>query len=275
MSESLTVISISNKSFEFNLNKLSPKKIILVHDCKHLVNIDSKILKSRKVINLVTGKNIGSYSSRNKALECVDQDDLVLMIDDDVTIDSFPLNKKLKKDTLYVPNIRVIGECNTLLQLWYKYNAFDQKKFIKRYKFAPTICWFFKFKKISFADAIFTGGDMQASKQFKELLLLSDFRISTKIRTDIQIKLKFNRQASGHVKKTNFIELLAYIFKNIFIGNGLKFSLVKKYKFKYVLSCYLAGYLKSFYFIKHYTMIRLFPNIDHQKNENSKEIKSG
>lgn len=247
MQKKVNVVSITSNKFKFDLKKVPCKKVVLIGDGSEPIldcnyHADETIIFANKKVS-------GSYFSRNVGLELLNNDeDFILLIDDDVVVDVFPDVDKLERDVLYVPNIITQGEAKTYLEKWYKINAFDQKTFVEKEKFAPTITWLFNKKDVRFDSLQFTGNDVTTSKLFKKIELLDDFRIITKLRTDNKIKMKFMRQATGHIQKLSFLKWIAYMIKNFLLGNGLhnlKQAKAEGFtKFEYFLSCYVAGFYK-------------------------------
>lgn len=181
----------------------------------------------------------GSYRARNKALEFVQYGEVVLLIDDDVSISGFK-EICLDENVLYVPKIGVDGIPQTSLERWYVRYAFDQSKFVSQEKFAPTITWLFIYNGVSFNDNLQSGGDIEASRFFDRLFLIDDFVINTSLRKNDAILIKFRRQILGLSMRKGRIWLLIYMFKLMLIGTGGNSSSLAEIYLKYY-----AGYHKA------------------------------
>lgn len=234
---------------------MSIKNVFVCFDGPHQVaHLEQLKREGSTFVLSVSNGTLGSYKTRAKALS-FSTSDYILMLDDDVQIVSPP--KVLPKNgELVVPLISVAGQANTLLEFWYKRNAFNQRVFVEKYRFAPTICWLVNAHDKEeiihqFNRAPLSGGDVKVSGSFK-IIIDQDFHIETNLRTEPAIRRKLKRQAFGHAllqMEKNPSTWRMYFFlkiaKNLLLGNGeiiLDRSWVQNLKARHV-----AGFWKAVY----------------------------
>ena len=270
----MILISITGAGFTFAIDAIKPliSRAILVFD-NTPIRYEHLALSCEMILH-GNDQTMGSYYSRNLALRNTCEGDVILMIDDDVKIVELP-NRVPPKGTLYVPHVVVSGIPKTALELWYKYNAFNQKKFIKT-GFAPTICWLF-IRDSSyevFDGSKLASGDILASRHFEKITLLDSFKIETKLRNDQKIRKKLERQTIGNQllgpdKKSRMLRII----KNIFFGNGLSTLPQCSNKIRYIYACYRAGWLKAFFSVRYFfktepELKNILINVNKREREN-------
>jgi hypothetical protein len=208
-------------------------------DIKTVVVVDggcSNKVSMNNGVSVIETVNIkGSYICRNIGASSVKDCSHYFFVDDGVDV-NFSGVIGLDENNIVSGLVSFNREVTDSYEEWYKINAFDNERFLNKFKFLPTIFLIVPkiiFDKIGgFDERLKSSGDVdfcQRAKVHTNILLSSKINIITSLRSEAQIRKKIVRQVTGQVAQASFSQrlpsfyfyILARIVLNIFMLFGV------------------------------------------------------